>query len=173
MTEGGLEQAGRERDLDRLLTFVDAIVAIAITLLVLPLVDLTADITADDRVGHVLHEHASDLWSFALSFDVIARIWMGQHEVVGPLVADSGRVTALLLVWSFTVVVQPFSTSLVARAGSRSPRRCTSARWHSASSSSGCSGSRSPDTPSSRTRRSGAARSARSPRPASWWWRWR
>ncbi|HET6940445.1 MAG TPA: TMEM175 family protein [Nocardioides sp.] len=117
MTAGGLEQAGRERDLDRLLTFVDAIVAIAITLLVLPLVDLTADITADDRVGHVLHEHASDLWSFALSFYVIARIWMGQHEVVGPLVVGSGRVTALLLVWSFTVVVQPFSTSLVARAG--------------------------------------------------------
>ena len=117
MAEGATQTAARERDLDRLLTFVDAIVAIAITLLVLPLVELTADITADDRVGTVLHEHASDLWSFALSFYVIARIWMGQHQVVGPLVAGSGRVTGLLLVWTFTVVVQPFSTALVARAG--------------------------------------------------------
>jgi uncharacterized membrane protein len=31
--------AGRERDLERLLTFIDAVVAIAITLLVLPLAE--------------------------------------------------------------------------------------------------------------------------------------
>jgi uncharacterized membrane protein len=40
------ERSGaRARDLDRLLTFADAFVAIAITLFVLPLVDLTSDLT--------------------------------------------------------------------------------------------------------------------------------
>ena len=34
-----LEQAERTRDLERFVTFIDAIVAIAITLLVLPLVE--------------------------------------------------------------------------------------------------------------------------------------
>ena len=110
--------AERERDLSRFLTFIDAIVAIAITLLVLPLVELTADISEQDRVSDLLHEHSSDLWSFALSFYVIARIWMGQHTVVSPLLTGNSRITALLIAWTFTVVVLPFPTSLVARAGS-------------------------------------------------------
>ena len=52
----------RERDLDRFLTFIDAIVAIAITLLVLPLVELTADIDEYDSVARPARDHqAADL----------------------------------------------------------------------------------------------------------------
>jgi uncharacterized membrane protein len=74
VADGAAETAGRIRDLDRVLTFVDAIVAIAITLLVLPLVELASEVRDGGRVSNLLHDHSEELWSFALSFYVIARI---------------------------------------------------------------------------------------------------
>ncbi len=111
------EAAERRRDLDRLLTFVDAIAAIAITLLVLPLVELAAEVRETQDVGGLLREHSDELWSFALSFYVIARMWLGQHHAVSPLLVGNRRLTTLLVLWSFTIVVLPFPTSLVGAAG--------------------------------------------------------
>lgn len=114
---GGAGERERHRDLDRLLTFVDAIVAIAITLLVLPLVELAPELHEGGSAADLLREHADELWAFALSFYVIARIWLSQHHAVAPLVVGNARTTTLLLAWAFTIVVLPFPTSLVAAAG--------------------------------------------------------
>jgi uncharacterized membrane protein len=122
VTEGATERE-RERDLDRLLTFVDAIVAIAITLLVLPLVELAPEIRGGGEVGDLLRDHSDELWAFALSFFVIAQIWLSQHYAVAPLLVGSPRVTSLLLAWSFTIVFLPFPTSLVASAGDQTPTK--------------------------------------------------
>jgi uncharacterized membrane protein len=107
----------RERDLDRLLTFVDAVVAIAITLLVLPLVDLAAGLTENESVAHLLRTHQPELWSFLLSFVVIARLWFAQHQTVRPLVASHEHMSALLVLWMLTIAFLPFPTALVAKAG--------------------------------------------------------
>jgi uncharacterized membrane protein len=107
----------RERDLDRLLTFVDAVVAIAITLLVLPLVELTRDLTENESVAHLLRAHQPELWSFLLSFAVIARLWFAQHHAVSSLVAPHQYVSALLVLWMLTIAFLPFPTALVAKAG--------------------------------------------------------
>ena len=98
-------------------TFVDAVVAIAITLLVLPLVDLTSDITQDDSVADLLQTHQPELWSFLLSFVVIARLWFAQHRAVRPLLISHEFVSALLVFWMLTIAFLPFPTSLVAKAG--------------------------------------------------------
>jgi uncharacterized membrane protein len=104
----------RHRDLDRLLTFVDAVVAIAITLLVLPLAEAGGEV---ERVGgavQLLREHTDELLGFGLSFVVIARLWVGQHRIVSGLVNQSTALMWLLLAWAFTIVFLPFPTSLVA-----------------------------------------------------------
>ena len=109
----GVAVTERERDLDRFLTFVDAIVAIAITLLVLPL----AEIGEEVRTGHVaglLGQHVDDLLGFFLSFAVIARLWFAQHSIVSCLVRQSPAVVRLLLAWTLTIVFLPFPTTLVA-----------------------------------------------------------
>lgn len=113
----GAEVPERRRDLDRLLTFVDAIAAIAITLLVLPLVELAAEVRETQDVPGLFREHSDELWSFGLSFYVIARMWLGQHVAVNPLLIGNRRLTTLLVLWSFTIVVLPFPTSLVGAAG--------------------------------------------------------
>ena len=105
--------AERHRDLDRLLTFVDAVVAIAITLLVLPLAEGGG---AVERVGawEVLRAHTDELLGFGLSFVVIARLWVGQHRIVSGVVNQSTVLMWLLLAWALTIVFLPFPTSLVA-----------------------------------------------------------
>ena len=60
-------RAERERDFDRFLTFVDAIVAIAITLLVLPLVDV-AGAYQGDSATQLLSDSSHQIWAFFLSF---------------------------------------------------------------------------------------------------------
>ncbi|QBR91653.1 TMEM175 family protein [Nocardioides euryhalodurans] len=106
----------RRRGHERFITFIDAIVAIAITLLVLPLVELTAQIDDYDSVGALLRENQAEVWAFLLSFVVIARLWVVQHDSVRHVAVQDGRVMRLLLLWALTIVFLPFPTALVAAA---------------------------------------------------------
>jgi uncharacterized membrane protein len=104
----------RGRDLDRFLTFIDAIVAIAITLLVLPLVDLVGELDDGGSVRQLLEDHKAPIGAFFLSFLVIAQLWMAQHHLLRSVVAANENLTRLLLLWCLTIVVLPFLTALVA-----------------------------------------------------------
>ncbi|KQW52523.1 hypothetical protein ASC77_24410 [Nocardioides sp. Root1257] len=104
----------RDRGFERFITFIDAIVAIAITLLVLPLVELTADIEEYGSVADLLRENQAEIWAFLLSFAVIARLWFVQHDAVRHVLGYDRRVAQLLLLWALTIVFLPFPTALVA-----------------------------------------------------------
>ncbi|MGD9959228.1 TMEM175 family protein [Nocardioides sp.] len=111
------QAAERTRDLGRLLTFVDAVVAIAITLLVLPLVDLVPDLQDDASVVDLLREHQIEIGGFLLSFVVISSLWSAQHKVMSTVVAEDPVVSRLLMLWTLTIVFLPFPTALVAQEG--------------------------------------------------------
>lgn len=90
----------------RLVNFSDAVVAIAITLLILPLVDSAGNIGAIG-LGHFLAENRPKLLGFVLSFAVIGRFWWTQHvkfERWG------------MFLWLFSIVFLPFSTELIGSA---------------------------------------------------------
>jgi uncharacterized membrane protein len=108
--------AVEERGFERFLTFLDAIVAIAITLLVLPLVELTADLHGGDSVTDLLRHDQSKIWAFLLSFVVVSRFWFAQHDTARHLVRYHPRVAGLLMLWALTIVFLPFPTALVAGA---------------------------------------------------------
>lgn len=110
------QHAERERDFERFLTFVDAVVAIALTLLVLPLVDIAGELEPEESVLHLLGEHAAELFAFALSFVVIGRLWFVQHRIMRNVVAHDPVATRFTMVWLFLVVLLPFPTALVAEA---------------------------------------------------------
>jgi uncharacterized membrane protein len=103
----------RERDLERFLTFVDAVVAIAITLLVLPLVEISRELHDGVTVLDLLQEHNGELWAFFLSFAVIARMWFIQHESSRHVIAYSRHYANFTVLWLLTIVLLPFATSLV------------------------------------------------------------
>jgi uncharacterized membrane protein len=111
------ERAERSRDLERFLTFVDAVVAIAITLLVLPLVDVAGEVRESGSVARLLEDHQSQIWAFLLSFVVIADLWSTQHRVVSTVVRNDTVLTRLMVWWLLTIVFLPFPTALVAQAG--------------------------------------------------------
>lgn len=111
----------RSRDLERLLTFVDAIAAVAITLLVLPLVDLAGDIRSEnDSVSELIRSHGGQFWAFGLSFAVIARLWLAQHRLMRPVVATNRGILIWLVLWTFAVVFLPFPTALLSNGGEQS-----------------------------------------------------
>jgi uncharacterized membrane protein len=116
---GTTPERGRERDFERFLTFVDAIVAIAVTLLVLPLVDLVGELQSkyDGSVSALLRGQHTLIGSFFLSFVVIANLWLTQHRMLRHVVASSELLTRLLLAWTLTIVFLPFPTALVAGSG--------------------------------------------------------
>jgi uncharacterized membrane protein len=109
-------RAERHRDFDRFLTFVDAIVAIAITLLVLPLVDVAGRLDGGS-VTHLLRANSGQIWAFFLSFVVIANLWLTQHRLLHNVVVSDRVLLRLMLLWTLTIVVLPFPTSLVASVG--------------------------------------------------------
>ena len=104
----------RDRGFERLIAFIDAMVAIAITLLVLPLVELTSVIDDYASVDELLRENQAEIWAFLLSFAVIARLWFVQHDSVRHVVGWDRRLARLLLLWALTIVFLPFPTALVA-----------------------------------------------------------
>ena len=73
--------AGIPRDPDRLVFFTDAVVAIAITLLVLPLVDVVPVAAQNGQSAtEVITDHQPEVFGFLLSFAVITRLWFAHHN---------------------------------------------------------------------------------------------
>ncbi len=102
-----------ERGLDRLVNFSDATVAIAITLLVLPLVDIAPEIE-HRSLGEVLGDNLDTFLAFVISFVVIARLWMVHHRVFDLVVDYSYAIMWINMLWLASIIVLPFATNLVA-----------------------------------------------------------
>ena len=104
------------RGLERLVFFTDAIAAIAITLLILPLVDLVPQVAAHGgTLGSFLDEQTGPLAAFAISFAVIARLWYGHHQVFEHVGAYTPRLVLLTVLWAFTIVLFPLPTSITSQ----------------------------------------------------------
>ncbi|MBE7699849.1 DUF1211 domain-containing protein [Oerskovia sp. Sa1BUA8] len=109
-----------DRGLDRLVNFTDAAVAIAITLLVLPLVDLVTD--GEDRsVASLFTDSAGTFLAFAISFVVIANFWVGHHRVFEHLRDYSTAILWANFLWLASIVLIPFTTQLLADEGTDDP----------------------------------------------------
>jgi uncharacterized membrane protein len=108
-----------QRGLDRLVTFLDAVVAIAITLLVLPLADELG--SGDQPLADRLDDLAAPMGAFLLSFVVIARLWLVHHRLVERVGAHDRAFVALDLLWLLTVVLLPFTTQVTAVYGTGRP----------------------------------------------------
>jgi uncharacterized membrane protein len=111
--------ASAMKNMDRLVNFSDAVMAIAVTLLVLPLVDRAADahVTSwssfSSQFGHLL-------LIFVLSFVVICRYWEVHHDLLGSLKTFDTKIFWLNAAWLLSIALVPFTSELIGGKGSDS-----------------------------------------------------
>jgi uncharacterized membrane protein len=109
---------GEPQTLERLVLFTDAVVAIAITLLVLPLVDAVSEAEAAGAPSiDVISENRAQIFSFLLSFYVIAQLWSAHHQLFQAVKVARRGVFTLNMLWVLTIVALPFSTEMVGAYG--------------------------------------------------------
>lgn len=100
-----------EEGFRRLLAFSDAVVAIAMTLLVLPLTDIVGDLH-EHSVAQLWHEDLYQLVTFLISFAVIWLQWRSHHRIMEHFRVYDGMIIRLTGLWLLTIVVMPFATAL-------------------------------------------------------------
>jgi uncharacterized membrane protein len=102
-----------ERGFDRLVNFSDAVVAIAITLLILPLVDTAANI-GSQHAGDLIAKDGYKIFIFALSFAVMGRFWLAHHQIYESVVGYTASLIWANFLWLISIVFLPFPTELLA-----------------------------------------------------------
>lgn len=100
------------RGLDRLVNFTDASVAIAITLLILPLVDIATEIDREP-IGRLLHDNLGALASFVITFAVIGRFWTVHHRIFEYVESYSRPLITVNFVWLLSIVFLPFAANVL------------------------------------------------------------
>lgn len=111
-----MTQVTKSRELsspERLQAFTDAVVAIALTLLILPLMESVGELADHDgTTAEWLAEEQYALLGFALSFILIAVFWVHHHKLFRSVKRVDGGLLWLTVAWMFTIVVMPVATSL-------------------------------------------------------------
>jgi uncharacterized membrane protein len=101
---------------ERAKAFVDAVVAIAMTLLILPLLESVADIARGDTGLYAddwLDAHNSQIVTFLLSFAIIAMFWIGHHRMFSRVENVSIPLLWLMVAWMVTIVWLPVPTAML------------------------------------------------------------
>lgn len=100
---------GEERHVDRVVAFGDAVVAIAITLVVLPIVDAATDAPS---AADYFSSNGLSLASAGLSFVVIAVFWRAHHWLFTDATGYSSAILHLEALWLASIVFLPVATVL-------------------------------------------------------------
>ncbi|MEN0085518.1 MAG: TMEM175 family protein [Leifsonia sp.] len=109
-----------ERGLDRLVNFSDATVAIAITLLILPLVDAASHI-GSKPFGEFVGENVWEIVAFVVSFVVIARFWVVHHQIFESVRDYNGAIVWFNFLWLLAIVTIPFSANVLSAGAGQRP----------------------------------------------------
>lgn len=107
--------AEREGGTERIIAFTDAAVAIALTLLVLPLMEAVSLVTeegAQPRLGAWVLQHQASLWSFVMSFALVAVYWFMHHRATSRVHRFTGRMLLANFTWLFGIVLLPVTSAI-------------------------------------------------------------
>jgi len=102
-------------DPGRTIAFSDGVVAIAITLLILPLTTIELPKSADSTnpLGYVWQENGSLILSFLITWLVIITFWMTHNRLFRNFENINQTVVGWNIVWLFAVIVLPFPMNLL------------------------------------------------------------
>lgn len=108
MSEPPIEE---RRSFDRLVNFTDAVVAIGITLQLLPLIDVGGP-TAGETVWDVISENSGQIVAFALSFVVVIAMWSTHNRIFNVMHRYDGTTFLLNVLLLVAIVFLPWPTAM-------------------------------------------------------------
>lgn len=103
------------RSVDRLVNFSDAVVAVAITVLVLPLIDIPGP-QGDQNVWDVISRNGAQFWTFLFTFYVVAIMWATHNRIMRTLAALDGSLMWLNTTWLAAIVLLPWASAMYGEA---------------------------------------------------------
>jgi uncharacterized membrane protein len=112
MPSAGEQAGGRAFDYARTVALSDGVFAIALTLLVLN-ISLPALHGHDNLLARRLFDRRGELASYALSFTVIAFLWVRHHSFFRVLTRIDTRLTTLNLIYLGFVAFLPYPTRVL------------------------------------------------------------
>src|SRR4051794_5021732 len=111
MGEESRHQVDAEKGVDRLVFFSDAVVAIAITLIVLPLVDVAREPGAG-TAAEFFGENGPGLLAAAVSFIGIGSFWREHHRMFNKAIGFNRTLVTVNLLWLAGIAFLPLATVL-------------------------------------------------------------
>lgn len=99
------------RAFDRMVNFTDAVVAVAITLLVLSIVDIRGT-RSEQTVWEIVNDHGSEITTFLFTFIVVAVMWRVHNLVFNRLHGYDPVVFWLNLAWLIGIAFLPWPSAL-------------------------------------------------------------
>ena len=100
----------QRRSFDRLINITDAVVAIAITLQLLPLVDIKS--TRGESIWQLISDNSSQIFAFWLSFLILSVLWLKHNQVFNSMRTFDGIIFWLNSLWMALIVFLPWPTAL-------------------------------------------------------------
>jgi len=104
------------RAFERFISFSDAVTAVAITLLALPLVNIAAP-QGEQSIWDVIALNSGAIWAFAITFAVVGTMWKSHARVFQSIQAYDHPMFMLNLAWLGLIVLLPWPASLYGTSG--------------------------------------------------------
>mmetsp|Transcript_4452 Transcript_4452/g.9626 ORF Transcript_4452/g.9626 Transcript_4452/m.9626 type:complete len:245 (-) Transcript_4452:58-792(-) len=101
---------------ERFITFTDAVVAIAMTLLILPLMDAATDMGDEEggiTVADYFKKNGEKVAAFLISFFVVSGFWIGHSKMFQRVENFTIGLVRLNFAWMAGIVFLPVATSLI------------------------------------------------------------
>lgn len=96
---------------DRIIAFSDAVVAIAITVLLLPLAEV--EIPHGGTLGDLIRENGALLGGLTLSWIIIAVFWLAHHRLFDQVRYFDSLTVRLNFLWMFVIALMPLPTNIL------------------------------------------------------------
>ena len=103
--------SSERRSFDRLVNFTDAVVAIGITLQLLPIIDVAGP-RPGESVWDVVTANSGQLIAFVLSFVVVIFMWAAHNRVFNTMRCYDGTIFRLNVAWLLLIVFLPWPTAM-------------------------------------------------------------
>lgn len=107
--------AEQRRSFDRLVNFTDAVVAIAITLQLLPLASIPGP-TQGQTVWQVIGDNWAQVYAFLLSFIIVIVMWVVHNRVFNVMKRYDSTILWLNIGWMAAIVFLPWPSAMYGEA---------------------------------------------------------